>query len=47
MHADPKRVAFPFVPEHMDFVLHELMMNGSKARCIVHYIVRYIVHYIS
>lgn len=31
LHADKERVTFPFVPEHMDFVLHELMMNGSKA----------------
>ena len=31
VHADRERVGFPFVPEHMDFVLHELMMNGSKA----------------
>jgi len=31
VHPDRDRVSFPFVPEHMDFVLHELMFNGSKA----------------
>jgi len=31
LHPEPQGRSFPFAPEHMDLVLHELLMNASKA----------------